>query len=1513
MPATEQTWRDVKWMHVLFGVSGVAMLVTTVWMLAADHYREWKPVQRKFRDIEAWFTQARISDQDSAQYEQRGVELAQALAEAQAEPPPEALVAEFIAQAKPRAADNGYDLAAIEKYDREIRGLEQTGDSSAQPAADSQAQFDQAAYQVDVVEARRSLVDAMRKVVRKAQFDEDKEFTLLKGRRAELDVERSRYNLGVGEGLPEQELEERQMDVDKAKADVDQMTAKYEQAKTHRIELERIVAEATARETAAAKDLEDHNSKIKQLEKAKKDRQLTVAKEFLDLPIFDGFNSPLKIEQIWLPKLTLNNNFRDVARFDRCTTCHQAIDKTGSGGGAVPAYPPRPHEMITLTLATPAEPPPELLAAPPRNEEERSKWLQTLYGLELADKGLIDPRDVTVRVVRSLSPGAEARLEIGDIFRYINDVAVDKSRDLVYRYLLETVSWGKPITLRVDRGLPNPYSSHPRLDLYLGSRSPHKMMELGCTICHEGQGSGTSFQWASHTPNAPQEAKRWKDEHGWFNNHHWIFPMRPERFIESGCLKCHQDVAELEPSERFPDPPAPKLMAGYNVIRQYGCFGCHEINGYDGPTRRRGPDMRAEPNYTAAAAQVLIDPGLDDRERELAHDVIEHPDRTELRKRLAELIDEDAARAAKPAGAPSTASEGAEAGGDGGASAEPAKLTAGTHAMATILGADDETPGKYRKVGPSLRYVKSKLSGDFLYSWIRDPVGFRPTTRMPKFFGLDDHLREIRRDQYGRPQMEPKRDEQGAEVVDEEGHPVLVPVYVESPGLELSRKFEPVEIRAVSEYLLHFSQPFEYAQKPKGVTDQPSAERGKQVFERRGCLACHQHAAFPDFKATQGPDLSRIGDKLTTPEGAQWLYSWVREPNRYHARTVMPNLFLEPVEGADGKVSDPAADVAAFLLGSHQDWKPQQAPDVVADNLDTLAAEYLSASFTKSQTKEYLQNGIPEKLRNQVKVDEQLLVATEGMTPEENSRHKLLYVGRRTIGRLGCAGCHDIPGFEDAKSIGTGLADWGRKEPSKLAFEQVVQYIAQQNFIHGHGQVHNIGQALDPHHMDPDTGFFTEAVLSHEREGFIWQKLREPRSYDYRMTENKQYIERLRMPKFNIDEQQIESVITFVLGLVAEPPAAQYVYKADPRRQAILDGERLVDKFNCGGCHTFAQETWEFDYDPRSFPDPPAFDGYPFELPHFTPQQLADSTKVDRRGLGHATVTGMVNPEVAEDDEGKPLYFFGLWKSVPINGHPWIVGGQEIEIPQARITKKVPPVGGDFARLLQPVALAMEQATNPNAKSSDAWGWVPPPLVGEGRKVQTQWLHDFLLNPYRIRPAVVLRMPRFNMSSQEAAQLANYFAAVDGAQYPYQLDHRTESSYLAAQETAHPHRFQNALTLVTSNKFCVQCHLLGDYTPPGSVAALAPNLDRVYQRLRGDWLQIWLAKPKRELPYTGMPENLLPGKPAPQDLYPGTALEQLEGVEDFLLNYDAYMKDRTSIKPMVKPAPPETAAGGGSE
>src|SRR5205085_11826883 len=57
---------------------------------------------------------------------------------------------------------------------------------------------------------------------------------------------------------------------------------------------------------------------------------------------------------------------------------------------------------------------------------------------------------------------------------------------------------------------------HPRLHLFVGADSPHPAEKFGCTSCHSGQGSSTSFVLASHTPNNSKEKKRWADseKHG---------------------------------------------------------------------------------------------------------------------------------------------------------------------------------------------------------------------------------------------------------------------------------------------------------------------------------------------------------------------------------------------------------------------------------------------------------------------------------------------------------------------------------------------------------------------------------------------------------------------------------------------------------------------------------------------------------------------------------------------------------------------------------------------------------------------------------------------------------------------------------------------------------------------------------------------------------------------------------------------------------------------------------------
>ena len=1485
----------MRLMHVTFGVASVLMLLTTVWMLAADHNRQWKNYQRQFRDVETWTNAARIDQQETADYDETHKSLQdklQTIQQAALSDEGRQLFNKFVAEAKQKT--NAED-------DSQANDDRQAADLIAKDV-ETLAGYSDPNQRRDL---RMDLYNRLRDFVARVKFREDQLTDNLKFRKAALDEANAKFSIAVGEGKSADELAPLQEQVDRIKKDVEALTVLRDEEKTHRVALDNIFKQITSEQDIAEKNLKEHEAKLGQLRKAFDLRRSTIGRSVLEMPVLDAFNSPLKIEPIWLPNLTLNNNFKDVARFDHCTTCHQAMDKTAPGTAVVPTYPQL--TTVTTTLETPKE------APQPQKDSDGAEVpvnTQQVYGFRIADRGQLNPDAVTISAVFPRSSAASAGLMSGDVIVKVNDAKIS-GIDRAMENLLTNVDWGKPLTLTIQRGLPHPYSSHPRLDLYMTDGSPHPMGTFGCTICHQGQGSATAFEFASHTPSSPQQGEEWAREYGWFDNHHWIFPMFPKQFMEAGCLKCHHEVVDLEPSPRFLDPPAPTLVKGYEIVRNYGCFGCHEINGFDGPTKRVGPDLRTEPTYYAAAAQLKIDSNfakLDDEVKGWVDTLIRHPENEDTRHRLREFLLTDA-------------------------QAKTPMLSAASLKLESVL-KDVETPGVFRKVGPSLRYVASKDSFQFLFSWIRNPRDFRPSTKMPRPFGLWDHLVPTE-----------KLDENGKPVLDANGKPVLEP----SKGLLEAQRFEPIEIRAIANYLLASSQPFEYLEPNAGGADAPSAERGKKEFGLR-CIACHQHDDFPQAKATQGPNLSRIGAKLALSQnGAKWLYSWIKNPSHYHARTVMP-VTLPPASNADGSTTDPVAiaDITAYLMGSTENWKPENVPsetELTKDERDALydlALLHLKDKFPLERAKEYLTDGIPATRASGLQGDEVLLVRDgdpEQGSPRQTAR-VLKYVGRRSITKYGCFGCHDIPGFEDAKPIGTALADWGRKDPARLAFEQIGEFITAHAWPQkggqsapGGGQISGTSGATPPAlsagnpapenlsyaitDLGPTQGWLMEKLLGHEREGFLWQKLRAPRSFDFQKTENKGYNERLRMPQFNFSEDDIEAVMTFVLGLVSEPPATQYLanYSGNPREKAVIAGTKMVEQFNCTGCHQLDFERWDVSYKEGELGVWSKPQDYDFLLPHFTPQQIADSKKEDRSGRMHAQLYGrpMVNEKgepatTEENEEGDPFdgggvgVRFTLWRDMLLAGQPWLVGGKMPLVPENRVTAKFAGRGGDLGRWIYPTVVAEEQKLNPNAKADEAWGWLPPPLVGEGKKVQTKWLHDFLLEPFEIRPAVVLRMPKFNMSSPEASQLVNFFAARDDAPAPYEFDARTSSDYLSTEEAKHRNRLVDALKIVTDNNYCVKCHLVGDFRPAGSVRAMGPQIDRVNERLRPDYVLHWVGNPKRTLPYTGMPVNIPFDKPISQSLYPGDSLQQLNGVVDLLMNWDRFTKSQFTLKSWIKPS-----------
>ena len=325
---------------------------------------------------------------------------------------------------------------------------------------------------------------------------------------------------------------------------------------------------------------------------------------------------------------------------------------------------------------------------------------------------------------------------------------------------------------------PQPYTTHPEPDLYV--KGPHAIDQVGCTVCHQGRGRGTTFVTAAHTPSTKEQEKEWgkySDTEYYEPIHHWDLPMLTNGATQSQCVKCHRGVVDV--------PKAHRLNTGIELVERHGCHGCHKIKGWE------------------------------DR----------------------------------------------------------------------------------RKVGPDLSKVASKTNEEFIFRWIKEPRGLRPT-RMPQFW-------DVRID--------------------------------ETPAL-LARN--NVEANAVVAYLMENSAEETYPPPPPG-----DMETGIELFETVGCMGCHRvgedergiEGLVNAAHRTYGPNLDGTGSKVD----AGWLYAWVRDPKAYWPETNMPNLRLTKQE---------AADITAYLMTlGNEAFMDRPRPEQDSELRDQIAMDYLRERLTVKQ------------------------------------------------------------------------------------------------------------------------------------------------------------------------------------------------------------------------------------------------------------------------------------------------------------------------------------------------------------------------------------------------------------------------------------------------------------------------------------------------------------------------------------------------------------------------------------
>ncbi len=754
-----------------------------------------------------------------------------------------------------------------------------------------------------------------------------------------------------------------------------------------------------------------------------------------------------------------------------------------------------------------------------------------------------------------------------------------------------------------------------------------------------------------------------------------------------------------------------------------------------------------------------------------------------------------------------------------------------------------------RPVGPNLKHIASKVPKDWTAKWIKAPHTFRPDTRMPAFYGLTNN--SAKSDQ-------PKNH---------------------------------AEIHAITAYL------YSKSSKPEGfqeIKTAGNAEAGKNLFMQKGCVACHAHKEFPSEKfpkpvqqyvaADYGPNLSNVSAKFPDPKmGEGWLANWIHAPEKYHPNTLMPNLQLS---------LEDSTNIAAWLLTvksdvpkAFEELPPVNDPEV-SKALDELVTLY--------------------KRKGGVTLTDLPLTVGKMSTDE-----KLVFLGEKSVSRLGCFGCHSISGYENAKPIGTPLNNWGSKSPTKLDFGHITEYLVDQ--VDDHGK------------RDGTDEYFSEKLTEHTRMGFLYQKLHRPRSYDYKKTnENlKDWDDRLRMPQFtwSNDDKAVEEVMTLVLGLVEDKISSKFLPKYSPQKIAMAQGRKLIDRYNCKGCHVLEMPKYTIAAGTKlsdALPDletnvTVSYGARASDYKHLVkdPKLAFDAEKqptvnADAKAESDVTIEGMMLfDSTLPADEPQTIQ---VWQPVTIAGHTFQVG-DNIAMKLDKV-KQLPADGGDFAW----VFTAWNHAEN-GIEYLSQWNRMPPPLLREGQKVQTPWLTSFLKDPYPIRPATNLRMPKFhyNPKRSETAELANYFAAKDGTEFPYQSIPQRDQAYLANQEKAHANYLTGGWNMMTKGA-CIQCHQVGKNMPAaGANNVNGPNLRQVNNRFRPDYLEQWIAKPTRILPYTAMPQNILPIGPdapgSPKSLL-GKSAEQVTALRDALLNYSTAIEQSMIAEggPITSPPAAQPAA-----
>jgi cytochrome c551/c552 len=540
-----------------------------------------------------------------------------------------------------------------------------------------------------------------------------------------------------------------------------------------------------------------------------------------------------------------------------------------------------------------------------------------------------------------------------------------------------------------------------------------------------------------------------------------------------------------------------------------------------------------------------------------------------------------------------------------------------------------------KKVGPNLKDIRLKLNKNWIPVWLKKPSDFRATTKMPNFRLNDEQIKAI------------------------------------SAFIWQSALTDPL---------------------PKHKPG--NAAHGKELFETRGCLACHSIGEGDQIQGgTFAANLTRVGEKDSYDYLVRWVHN-ARERTRPYC----------PYEKKDIGPEDYKKKGLPFQFDLDHSKCPNDGHELQVQNMTVMPSLRLSPEDAQDVAS-YLTT---------LKKQEPSSYADASFMDDPNLKDE----GKKWVRHFGCAGCHEISGLEDEGRIGTELTTEGSKPIERLDFALLTD-VAQRG---GH----------EPITDQDDLARLPEGPAKlpwYDQKGFFEHKLAEPNIWD--QGKEKPETEKLRMPNLHLTKEQIRALTTFLLGSQENPLPASYQYRPLDYRRDIQEGWWVVKKYNCMGCHQLIpgqktslmgmaryKDAQEF-LPPKLLTEGARVD--PEWMLRFLKNPALNDKDTNRNGVRSYLQVRMPTFSFSENELGKLVRFFQALSRQPF---PYIP--EEIPILTAKETEMARSLFGSTAA----PCLKCHATGDP---AHDRFASAPNFLQARGR-LKPDWMERWIVDPQAIAP-----------------------------------------------------------------------------------------------------------------------------------------------------------------------------------